>query len=328
MKAIVLTKYGPPEALQLREIDKPAPKDNEALVRIHSASINAADVETLRGVFIVRMTSPLKPMYKILGSDIAGRIEAVGRNVELYQPGDEIWGDLSFPHGYGAFAEYICIPETALRLKPPGMTFEQAAAIPTAGVVALQNLVAKRPIQRGQKVLINGAGGGVGTFAVQIAKHFGAEVTAVDSAKKLDMLRAVGADHVIDYAREDFARSGKRYDLILDVVVHRSVFDYNRALMPSGICIMVGGSMARVFLAIVLGPLVNMMGSKKIGMGMWKPNDRDDLKLLAELFDAGKVKPIIDRVYPLSKTAEAFRYLEEGHAQGKVVIAVAHNDES
>ena len=274
MKAIVCTKYGPPDVLQLKEVEKPTPKEEEVLVKVHAASVNAADLETLRGVFIVRIVGPLKPMYKILGTDIAGRVEAVGRNVKQFQPGDEIWGDLSYPHGFGTFAEYVCVPENALRLKPASMTFEEAAAVPTAAVVALQHLLAKRPIQPGQKVLINGAGGGVGTFAVQLAKYFGAEVTGVDSTRKLDMLRSIGADQVIDYTQEDFTKSGQRYDLILDVVAYRSIFDYKRALSPKGIFVFVGGSTAAIFQALLLGPLISMTGSKKMGIVMGKPNKK------------------------------------------------------
>jgi NADPH:quinone reductase-like Zn-dependent oxidoreductase len=321
MKAIVCTKYGSPDVLQLKEVEKPTPKDNEALVKVHAASVNAADLETLRGVFIVRIGGPLKPMYKILGTDIAGRVEAVGRNVKQFQPGDEIWGDLS-ACGWGAFAEYVCVPENALRLKPASMTFEEAAAYPQAAVLALQNLRGKRPIEPGQKVLINGAGGGVGTFAVQLAKYFGAEVTGVDSTRKLDMLRSIGADQVIDYTQEDFTKSGQRYDLILDVVAYRSIFDYKRALSPKGIYVFVGGSTVAIFQALFLGPLISMTGSKKMGIVMWKPNKKEDLDFLKELFEAGKVVPVIDRRYPLSETAEAFRYLEEGHARGKVVITM------
>jgi NADPH:quinone reductase-like Zn-dependent oxidoreductase len=327
MKAIVCTEYGPPDVLQVKEVEKPTPKEDEALVKIHAASLNATDFETLRGVFIVRMVAPRKPKYKIFGSDIAGRVEAVGRNVKQFQPGDEIWGDLS-AHGFGAFAEYVCVPEDALRLKPASMTFEEAAAYPQAAVLALQNLRDERQIRPGQKVLINGAGGGVGTFAVQIAKYFGAEVTGVDSTRKLDMLRSIGADHVIDYTREDFTKSGERYDLILDVVVHRTIFDYTRALSPKGIVAMVGGSMTRVFLNILLGPLISMTGSKKIGIVMWKPNKKEDLAYLEELFEAGKVVPVIDRRYALSEVPEALRYLEEGHAQGKVVITVERNSKT
>jgi NADPH:quinone reductase-like Zn-dependent oxidoreductase len=321
MKAIVCTKYGSPDVLQLKEVVKPTPKDNEALVKVHAASLNAADFELLRGVFVVRIVAPLKPMYKILGSDIAGRVEAVGRNVKQFQPGDEIWGDLS-AHGFGAFAEYVCVPEKALRLKPASMTFEEAAAYPQAAVLALQNLRDKRPIQPGQKVLINGAGGGVGTFAVQIAKYFGAEVTGVDSTMKLDMLRSIGADQVIDYTQEDYTKSGQRYELILDVVAYHSIFEYKRALSPKGIFVYVGGSTAAIFQALFLGPLISRTGSKKMGVVMWKPNKKEDLDFLKELYEAGKVVPVIDRRYPLSEVPEALRYLEEGHARGKVVITV------
>jgi NADPH:quinone reductase-like Zn-dependent oxidoreductase len=337
MKAIVCTKYGSPDVLQLKEVPRPVPKDDEALVKIHAASINAADLETLRGEFFVRIASPLKPINKILGTDIAGRIEAVGRNVKQFKPGDEIWGDLSFPYGNSTFAEYVCVPEKALRLKPASMTFEEAAAFPTAACNALQSLRGvgssspglflsdKGQIQPGQKVLINGAGGSVGTFAVQIAKHFGAEVTGVDSTKKLAMLRSIGADHVIDYTQEDFTKSGQGYDLVLDVVAYRSIFAYKRALSPEGVYVFVGGSTATVLQAVFLGPLISMMGSKKMGLVMWKPNNKEDLLILTELFEAGEVKPVIDRQYPLSEVPEAMRYVEEGHALGKVVITVVQN---
>ena len=333
MKAIVCTKYGSPDVLQLKEVEKPTPKEDEALVRIHAASLNAADFEMLRGTWSARFGGLLKPGHKILGSDIAGRIEAVGRNVKQFHPGDEIFGDLS-ECGFGAFAEYVCVPENAVRLKPASMTFEEAAAVPSAGVVALQNLRGvgssslsfllsdKGHIQSGQKVLINGAGGGVGTFAVQIAKSFGAEVTGVDSTRKLDLLRSIGADQVIDYTQEDFTKSGQRYDFILDVVASRSIFDYKRALSPKGIYVMVGGSLAAILQGFLLGPLISMTGSKKMGSVMWKPNNQEDLAILEELFAAGKVAPVIDRRYPLSEVPEALRYLEEGHAKGKVVITV------
>jgi NADPH:quinone reductase-like Zn-dependent oxidoreductase len=324
MKAIVCKKYGPPEVLQLQEVKNPVPKDNEALVKIHAASLNAADLETLRGDFVARMVAPFKPKHEILGTDIAGKIKEVGRKVKRFQPGDEIWGDLSFPLGSGAFAEYVCVPEDALRFKPAGMTFEEAAAIPTAGVVALQNLLAKRPIQPGQQVLINGAGGGVGTFAVQIAKHFGAEVTGVDSREKLEMVTLIGADHVIDFNQEDFTKNGQHYDLILDIVVRRWIFDYRRALTRDGIVVMVGGSMNRVFLNILFRKM--MTGKKKIGVGAWKPNRKEDLNFLRELFEAGKVKPVIDRCYPLGDVPEAFRHLGAGHARGKVVITMVHGN--
>jgi NADPH:quinone reductase-like Zn-dependent oxidoreductase len=334
MKAIVCNKYGSPDVLQLKEVARPIPQHDEVLVKVHAASVNAADLETLRGVFFVRIAAPLKPLNKILGTDIAGRIEAVGKNVKKFQPGDEIWGDLSYPLGNGTFAEYVCVPENALRLKPASMSFEEAAAVPTAGCNALQSLRGVGPsspsfflsdkgqIQPGQKVLINGAGGSVGTFAVQIAKFFGAEVTGVDSTKKLDILRSIGADHVIDYTQEDFTKSEQRYDLVLDVVAYRSIFAYKRALGPKGVYVFVGGSTAAIFQAVFLGPLISMIGSKKMGLVMWKPNKKEDLVFLQELFEAGKVVPVIDRRYPLSEVPEAMRYLEEGHALGKVIITM------
>jgi NADPH:quinone reductase-like Zn-dependent oxidoreductase len=328
MRAIVCTKYGSPDVLQLEEVAKPIPKDDEALVKIHAASLNAADFETMRGVFVVRITAPRNPMYKILGSDFAGKIEVVGENVKQFTIGDEIWGDLSFPLGYSTLAEYVCIPENALRLKPAGMTFEEAAAVPTAGVVALQNLLCKRPIKPGQRVLINGAGGGVGTFAVQLAKYYGAEVIGVDSSEKFDMLRSLGADDVIDYTQEDFTKNEQRYDLILDVVAYRSIFAYRRALSPEGIFVYVGGTTSAIFQSLLLGPLISRIGTKKVGIGMWKPNSKEDLDFLAELLEAGKIKPVIDRRYPLSEVPEAMRYLEEGRALGKVVITMEPNNKT
>ena len=325
MKAIVYTKYGPPDVLQLKEVEKPTPKDNEVLVKVHAASLNATDLEYLRGSLISRLTGPLKPKYKILGCDIAGRVEAVGRNVKQFQPGDEVFGDLSVC-GFGAFAEYVCVPENALALKPTSMTFEEAATIPQAAVLALQGLRDKRQIQPGQKVLINGAGGGVGTFAVQMAKSFGAGVTGVDSTNKLDMIRSLGADHVIDYTQEDFTKNGQRYDLILDVMGYHSIFDYKRALSPRGIYVLVGGSMALIFQVLFLGPWISMTGSKKMGILAQKPNK--DLAFIKGLFETGKVVPVIDRRYTLSEVPEALRYLGEGHAKGKVVITLEPNNKT
>ncbi len=321
MKAIVWTKYGPPDVLQLKEVEKPIPQDNEVLVKVHAASLNAADLDFLRG----KMQFSRKPRYKIPGSDMAGRVEAVGRNVKQLKPGDEVFVDLSVC-GFGAFAEYVCVPEKELSLKSASMTFEDAATLPQAAILALQGLRDKRQIQPGQKVLMNGAGGGVGTFAVQIAKLFGAEVTGVDSTEKLDMMRSIGADHVIDYTQEDFTKSGQRYDLILDVVVSRSISDYKRALNPKGIVAMIGGSMGRVFRNALLGPLISR--SKKMSILVWKSNKKEDMAFLTELLEAGKVVPVIDRRYPLSETAEAFRYFEEGHHQGKLVITVEHNNKT
>jgi NADPH:quinone reductase-like Zn-dependent oxidoreductase len=321
MKAIVRDRYGSPDVLRLKEVAKPTPKDDEVLVRVHAASVNAADVDYLRGTFLVRVGGPRRPMYKILGSDIAGRVEAVGKDVTQRRRGDEVLGDLSVC-GFGAFAEYVCAPEGALALKPASMTFEEAATLPQAAVLALQGLRDKRPVQPGHQVLINGAGGGVGTFAVQMAKSFGAEVTGVDSKAKLDMVRSIGADHVIDYAQEDYTRSGQRYDRILDVTASRSIFEYKRALRPKGSFVMVGGSTARIFQAIFVGPVISMAGSRKMGILMWKPNKKEDVAFLKGLIEAGKVTPVIDRTYPLSETPEALRHQEEGLVQGKLVITV------
>ncbi len=325
MKAIVYQKYGSPDVLKLEEVQKPIPKDDEVLIKVHAASVNSWDWDLLRGTpFLNRLGGLLKPKYKILGADIAGRIEAVGRNVKQFQPGDEVFGDIS-RCGWGGFAEHVCAHEDALALKPASMTFEEAAAVPQAAVLALQGLRDKGQIKSGQKVLINGAGGGVGTFAVQIARSFGAEVTGVDSTRKLDMLRSIGADHVVDYTQEDFTRNGQRYDLILDVVGNRSVFDYRRALNPKGIYVMVGGSMALMFQIMFLGPWISMTASKKMGILIHKQN-KEDLNSMKELFEAGKVVPVIDRRYTLNEVPEAFRYFGEGHHQGKVVITLEHNN--
>jgi NADPH:quinone reductase-like Zn-dependent oxidoreductase len=319
MKAIVYIKYGPPEVLQLKEVETPTPKENEVLVKIHAASLNAADLDFLRG----RMQPPFsrKPRFKILGSDIAGRIEAIGRNVMHYQPEDEIFADLT-QCGLGAFAEYVCVPENEIRLKPVSMTFEEAATIPQAAVLALQGLCKKRQIHSGQKVLINGAGGGVGTFAVQIAKSFGAEVTGVDSTGKLNMVRSIGADYVIDYTQEDFTRSGQYYDLILDTSAHHSIFAYKRALSPKGIYRMIGGSSRVILQTLFIGPFISIFTRKKMGIVAVKPNKKEDMAFIGELFEAGKVVPVIDKRYPLSEVAEAFRHLEEGNHIGKIVITV------
>lgn len=322
MFAILCTQYGSPDVLQLTEVPQPIPREYEVLVEVHAASVNAADLETLRGDFVVRIAAPRKPMHKILGSDIAGRVAAVGAAVTQFKPGDEVWGDLSFPHGLGAFAEYVSVAENALALKPPSMTFEQAAAYPQAAIIALQSLRDKGRIQPGQEVLINGAGGGMGTFAVQIAKHYGAEVTAVDRASKLDMLRSIGADHVIDFTQQDYTRNGRQYDVILDVAAYRSVSDYRRALSSGGIFMMVGGSMSTLLQVVTLGTLISRRGSKRIGLNKWIPNQKEDLAMLAELFEAGSVVPVIDKRYPLSEVPEALRYLASGDVQGKIIIEV------
>ena len=323
MKAIVYEEYGPPEVLQLREVEKPAPKDDEVLVEVHAAAVNYGDWAILRGKpFVVRLMSGglLKPKHTILGADIAGRVEALGRNVNQFQPGDEVFGDIS-ACGFGGFAEYVSVPQNALALKPANISFDEAAAVPMAAVVALQGLRDQGEIQAGQKVLIVGASGGNGTFAVQIAKSFGAEVTGVCSTRNLDLVRSIGADHVIDYTREDFTQSGQRYDLILAAGGYRSIFDYRRALSPEGIYVMAGGAMAQVYEAMILGPFISMTGSKKMVNLAAMPN-QEDLVFMKELLEAGKVVPVIDRRYPLSEVAEALRYYGEGHSQGKVVITV------
>ena len=326
MKAIIRTRYGSPDVLQLEEVAKPTLKDNEVLVKIRTASVNVDDLEHLRGTIAVRLIGPLKPKYKILGSDIAGRVEAVGGNVKQFKSGDEVFGDLT-EYGFGAFAEYVCAPEKALVLKSASMTFEEASTVTSRAAIAVKYLRAERPIQPEHTVLINGAGGGVGTFAVQIAKYYGAEVTGVDAAEKLDMVRSIGADHVIDYTKEDFTKNGQSYDLILDIAAHHSIFDYKRSLNPDGIYLIVGGSRRSIFQALFLGPLISMLGSKKMGIPM-KPNKREDLVFVKELIEAGKVVPVIDRSYPLSKVAEALQYLEEGHHKGKIVITMEDNNKN
>ncbi len=320
MNAIICHRYGSPDVLQLEEIPKPTPQDGEVLVKVHAVSLNAADWHILKAdPFLVRLSfGLLKPKYEILGADIAGRVEAVGRNAREFQPGDDVFGDIS-ACGWGGLAEYVCVREDALVLKPAGTTFEEAAAVPLAAVAALQGLRDHGQIQPGQKVLINGASGGVGTFAVQIAKSFGAEVSGVCSTSKINMVRSIGADHVIDYMREDFTRTGQRYDLILDAAAHRSILDYRRALSPKGVYVMVGGT--RMFQAVLLGPLLSMVGGKKMGSMLAKP-DKRDLLFVRGLLESGQVVPVVDRRYALGEVPAALRYLAEGHARGKVVVTV------
>ncbi len=323
MKAIVQSKYGSPDVLEHKEIEKPAPKNNEVLVKVFAASMNAAELHTVSGKpFIMRLAGfgLLKPKNTIPGAAIAGRVEAVGSNVNQFQLGDEVFGDLS-GCGWGGFAEYVCADENALALKPASITFEQAAAVPLGAVTALQGLRGKGKIKPGQKVLINGASGGVGTFAVQIAKSFGAEVTAVCSTRNMDMMRSIGADHVIDYTQEDFTKNGQLYDLILAANGYHPISDYKRALSPEGIYVTTGGSEAQMYQAMFLGRWISMTGNKKMSNMLAKPNQAD-LSFMTELLEAGSVVPVIDRCYPLSEVGEALRYLEEGHATGKVVITM------
>jgi NADPH:quinone reductase-like Zn-dependent oxidoreductase len=277
----------------------------------------------MRGAPLIRLIPGLRtPKQQVLGCDIAGRVEAVGRQVKQFQPGDEVFGVTSFAGG--GFAEYACAREDKLALKPASSSFEDAAAVPIAAITALQGLRDKGRVQRGHKVLVDGASGGVGTFAVQIAKSFGAEVTAVCSTRNVDTARSIGADHVIDYKQEDFTKSGQRYDLILGANAHHSIFDYRRALSQDGIYVLVGGGLVRILQGMLLGPLLSLIGSKKMCFFIAKINQKD-LVLLKDLLETRKVVPVIDRRYPLSDTAEALRYLEEGHAQGKVVITVEHS---
>jgi NADPH:quinone reductase-like Zn-dependent oxidoreductase len=328
MKAIVYTEYGSPDVLQFKDVEKPTPKDNEVLVKIHAASANPADWHTMRATpFLARLVNGFfKPKNPRLGADVAGRVEAVGQTVTQFQVGDDVFGCMSL-NEMSSFAEYICAKEDALVLKPAKMTFEQAAAVPLAAFTALQGLRDKGQIQSGQKVLINGASGGVGTFAVQIAKSFGAEVTGVCSTRNVDMVRSIGADHAIDYMQEDFTNNGQQYDLIYCAVGNRSISEYQRALPPQGVCVIAGFTNLRLlFEHMILGPFRSKAGGKRVGrMPTVKPNKKD-LVFVKALLDSGKVVSVIDRCYPLSETAEAIRYLETGHARGKVVITVAHSD--
>src|SRR6267143_447018 len=324
MKAIVHTQYGPPGVLQFTEVAKPTPTADEVLIALYAASVNPLDLFSMRGAPIIRLIPGLRtPKQQVLGCDIAGRVEAVGRQVKQFQPGDEVFGVTGFAGG--GFAEYACAMEDKLALKPAKSSFEDAAAVPIAAITALQGLRDQGRIQRGHKVLVDGASGGVGTFAVQIAKSFGAEVTAVCSTRNVATARSIGADHVIDYARDDFTQSGQRYDLILAANAHHSIFDYRRALCQDGIYAISGGGLPQIFQAMLLAPLLSRMGSKKMCFFMAKIKQKD-LVLLKDLLETRKVVPVIDRRYLLSEVAEALRYLEEGHAQGKVVITVEHSN--
>lgn len=306
----------------MSEVEKPTPEDYQVLVKIHATSVNYGNLVLLRGEPLLARFAfgLLKPKYSIPGGDIAGRVEAVGKDVKQFQPGDEVFGDLS-SCGWSGFAEYVAVPENALAIKPANISFVEAAAVPMAGVTALQGLRDKGKIQSGQKVLINGASGGVGTFAVQIAKSFGAEVTAVCSTRNMDIVQSIGASHVIDYTKEDFTKKAERYDLILAVNGYKPISAYKRALNPKGNYVMVGGAGAQLTQAMVLGPWHSFISNKKMGTMLQRAKQKD-LIYMKELLEAGKVKPVIDRCYKFSEVPDAFRYFEEGHAQGKVVITV------
>jgi NADPH:quinone reductase-like Zn-dependent oxidoreductase len=320
MKAVVYTRYGPPGVLRLTDVQTPVPKDNEVLVKVHAVSLNGSDWEVLRGKPLYsRVPGLFRPRRHTLGSDIAGRVEAAGRNTTLFQPGDDVFADILSQ--MGGLAEYVCVPESALARMPTGMTYEEAAALPQAGAIALQGIRDKGQVQPGEQVLINGAGGGSGMFAVQLAKLHGAEVTGVDSAEKLEFMRSLGADHVIDYTREDFTRNGRTYDLILDLSAHRAAFAYKRSLTPGGRYLYVGGSMATLLQVLLIGPLLGRTEGKKIRLLAVRLGAQH-LAPIVELCQAEKITTVIDRRFRLSEVPEALRYLGEGHAKGKVVVII------
>ena len=320
MKAVVYTRYGPPDVLRLTDVETPAPKDNEVLVKVHAVSLNGSDWEGLRGKPLYsRMMGPFRPRYHVLGSDIAGRVEAVGRKATHFQPGDEVFADIL--SRMGGFAEYVCVPESALARMPAGMSYEEAAALPQAGAIALQGIRDKGQVQPGQKVLINGAGGGSGMYAVQLAKLDGAEVTGVDNAEKLEFMRSLGADHVIDHMREDFTRNGRTYDLILDLAAHRSALAYKRALTTGGRYLYVGGSVNTLLQVLLIGPLTGRAAGKRIRLLAVRLGAQHLAPIVA-LCQARKIVTVIDRRYRLSEVPEALRYLGDGHAKGKVVVIV------
>jgi len=325
MRAIEYTEYGPPDVLRLVEVPKPAPKDDEVLIRIRAASINALDWRMVAGkpLFARLFTGGLRrPKVTRLGVDVSGEVEAIGASVTRFKPGDMVFGACR-----GSFAEYGCAREDKLAMKPAGVSFDDAAATPVAGLTALQALRDVAHIKGGQHVLVDGASGGVGTFAVQIARASGADVTAVCSTRNVETARSIGADHVIDYTREDFTRSGQRYDLILAANAYHSIFDYRRSLNPDGIYVIAGGGGAQMLQGMLLGPFLSVIGSKKMRFVMAKVTS-SDLDILGELVASGKLAPVIDRRYPLSDVAEAVRYVLEEHARGKIVITVEHRGET
>jgi NADPH:quinone reductase-like Zn-dependent oxidoreductase len=332
MKAVVYTNYGSPDVLEIRDVKRPVPNDDQILIKVRAAAVNPLDWHFMEGTpYIMRAMGVglRKPKDPRLGVDYAGQVEAVGKNVTQFKPGDEVFGGKT-----GAFAEYVCArADRAIALKPANITFEQAASVPIAAITALQALRDKGKVHAGQKVLINGASGGVGTFAVQIAKSFGADVTGVCSTRNLDLVRSLGADHVIDYTKEDFTKGDERYDVILDNVGTQPLSGFRHALQPKGICVMIGGGgpndggligpMGRPIVALLMSPFI----SQKMGMMMAELN-KEDLTILGDLMQSRKVKPVIDRTYPLSQIAEAMRYLEAGHARGKVIITVGQDNKT
>ena len=319
MKAVVRTVYGSPEVLSLEEVERPVPRPDEVLIRVRATSLNASDWEMLRGKPLYgRMTGLFRPGIKILGSDVAGTVEEVGSGAVGFAPGDEVYGDIF--ERWGGFAQWVCAPVSMLRPKPGSMSFEQAAALPQSGVIALQGLADRGRLQPGQSVLINGAGGGGGTFAIQIAKLLGAEVTAVDNEQKLALMAELGADHVVDFAQQDVTQNRARYDLILDLVGHHRLSDFRRSLAPGGRYLLVGGSMGLLLNTLFAGSLVSLLSRRKMGILALQVNQ--GLDVLEEHFASGAVVPVIDRCYPLAETPAALRRLGEGRALGKLIITM------
>lgn len=323
MRAFTRSEYGSPDVLRLEEVPTPTPQKDEILVKVQAASVNMADVDYLTGQpKIARLlTGVRRPRNTGLGLDLAGVVSAVGDRVSAFEPGDEVFGDLT-AFGFGAFAEFVCAPEAAFAPKPRGLTFEEAAAVPQAAVMAAQGLLRPRPVRAGDDVLVNGAGGNIGPFAVQIAKHLGAQVTGVDAPGKLDFIRSVGADHVIDYTVEDFTTDGNQYDRVLDVASHSTISEARRVLRPDGIYVIIPGSIASTFRALVLGPLASVLGSRRVGMLAWKPFEAGDVDFLTHLLERGQLRAVIDRTYDFDDIPEALRYQAEGTATGKIVISL------
>lgn len=320
MQAITYTKYGSPDVLKLKEIETPAPKENEVLLKVYAASVNSWDWDLLRGrPVIFRFSGLFKPKHQILGSDVAGEVEKAGGKIKKFKPGDRVFGDLC-QCGWGGFAEYVSTDENSLTLLPETISFKEAAAFPQAGVMALQGIKDSGQVKQGQNILINGAGGGVGTFAIQIAKYFGATVTCVDKSEKFEMMKSIGADYVIDYTKEDFTKNENHYDLILDVMGHHPILDYKNALTKEGKYIIVGGSPSLIFKVIFFGKLITLFSKKQMKILAHKPNK--NLSYLVELFESGKLKPIIKNCYKLEQTAQALRQIGDGNAMGKIIVEI------
>ena len=322
MKAMQYTEYGDFDVLQLQDVETPSPQEGEVLVKVHAAAVNFNSMVMVTGdPFIVRMMvgGMRKPKLTIPGGDIAGEVVAVGTDVTRFKVGDAVFGDIS-GDGFGGYAEYVAAPEASLSHKPANVSFVEAASVPESGLVALQGLCDKGKLQAGEHVLINGASGGIGSFAIQIAKAFGAEVTAVCSAAKAEFVRSLGADHVIDYKKEDFTQGGQEYDLILDITINRPISEYKKALRPGGRCVVAGGNVGRIMQSMYLGPLASLRGDKTLLNFAVKPNK--DIEMMKYLIESGKVTPVIDRCYPLAELPDALRYYADGQAKGKIVITI------